>query len=163
MFGFKKFISESLDSSYPLNTNGINKVELPVGTYSHQTFRFNDHKKNKHVIHFAHNSNNNEEASVSFHPENDSSYDATGDQGHHALKMFSTAKKAMEQYSSDNPHVKILKFTSDKEVDHTGPNPVARESSRTKLYRNFTRKAGGSTEEGEFSLTHKIPTETFRK
>lgn len=156
MLSFRQYLEESLDKPY--HTKFYDTDDDGYGTVNHE-YHFIDHRGEHHPVYFTHREETPHEAEMSFaNPEGD--YRATGEHGHHAVRVFSTMKHLIERHAKKHPNIKSITFSSDK--DETEPDKY-KEGSRNKLYRRFANSAGGTTTDNDSKLTHKIPVNQDKK
>jgi hypothetical protein len=162
---FKHYITEIGDSTYPFEYEGSDGEENNPRQYSlkrstdkdgggkHQYTINHPTDKNKNIsvtISHEYNVDNRgkRSAEVSFTRENDRSHDKTNDMSTvESARVFSTIHKIMKKHAESNPSVYNFEFASDKS-----------EPTRQNLYKRFTSKLGGRTEDENKSYnTHIIP------
>lgn len=152
MKSFRYYITEIGDSAYPFKYEGSDDD----GEYHHYSIKHpTDEKKNISVMirhEYPEEEGGQHSAEVSFTRENDFSHSQKNDMTTgESAKVFSTVGKIMKQHAESNPSVSHFEFTSDKQI----------EPSRQSLYKRFTSKLGGSTEnEGNYN-NHVIPTKNL--
>lgn len=161
MLSFKQFLKESLDNPYDITSHTSGKTR--TGTY--HTFHFRDHKDRNHTISITRRNKSNDAEVVFF--DHNLGMHKSGNAGHHAIKIFSTVKHAMDKFSNheDGHGLENFRFDSSKELDKNalGRKKQYREGSRSKLYRKMTERAGGHSVESEKSTTHFIPVNRDKK
>lgn len=161
MLSFKQFLEESLDNPYDIISHTSGKTR--TGTY--HTFHFKDHKDRNHTISITRR-NKSDDAEVVFF-DHKLGMHKSGNAGHHAIKIFSTVKHAMDKFSNheDAKGLKNFRFDSSKELDKNAPGRKKqyKEGSRSKLYRKMAERAGGYSSENEKNITHIIPVNQGKK
>ena len=152
---FREFLEESLNRPYPIKFHG---KDVDWSGSMHE-YHFQDHRGETHPIRFIHYDEAPHEAEVHFSsPEG--GYQATGKQGHHAIRIFSTMRDAIEKHAKKHPKLKKITFGSDK---NKKDRYDYEEGSRNKLYRKLTHMAGGKTIDDGEKLTHAIPVNKAKK
>lgn len=147
---FKEYLKESLNKPY--HSKFYDSDDDGYGNQTHE-YHFKDHSGEHHPVYFRHHEESPHEAEMSF-SSSEGGYEATGKQGHHAVRIFSTMKDIIAKHAKKHPHLKTITFSSDK--DETKPYQY-KEGSRNRLYRKLTDISGGKTEDNDDRLTHKIP------
>lgn len=143
---FKSFISESGNSHYPFKTGNSDLI-------GGHTYYFQDNT-GKHKGVYVKNHDDREHATVVFYEHDpdgfNSTFDATGENGHSAVKVFSTVKHILKHHSIRYPSIHTYSFSSEKS-----------EPTRERLYNMFVKKMNGSTKEGATVNHHFIPAKTL--
>ena len=141
------------------------KTDKPAGDNSlviHH-YKFHDHEGNPYharIVHYE----GDKRADVQFADQNKDMH-ITGKVGHHVSKVFGAMRKVLDKHTKDelgkpeNSHISHYTFDSEKEPQ-SGTWKKFKEGSRSKLYRKFTEKLGGTSEGGDENkmyTTHNVP------
>jgi len=156
MKSFGQYLQESLDKPY--SSKFYDSDDDGYGNQTHE-YHFKDHKGEHHPVYFRHNEESPHEAEMSFQ-SSEGGWKATGKQRHHAVRVFATMKHLIAQHAKKHPRLKAITFSSDK--DETKPYEY-KEGSRNKLYRRLANAAGGTTEDNDDRLLHRIPVNRDKK
>lgn len=137
MKSFRQFLDEMGDSSHEFKE--VKPKKEPYADSSHR-YEFKDSAGNtKHVDIHHHSYYDKPHASVTFHDASREKagwdkYDATGELGRHAVRVFSTVKHILKHHAKKHPDLHAFDFDSSHD-----------EPSRVKLYTRLTRSLGGQT------------------
>ena len=136
---FKEILEESLNRPYSFKK--IDTVGSKPESQTHY-YGFEDSKGQRTSVTIKHKGT---EAHADF--TNDAGdFSKTGHAGTGSVRHFSTVKKIIQQHTKDNPHIKSVSFTSEKN-----------EGGRNRLYKRLTKMAGGQSEDHETYSKHTIP------
>jgi hypothetical protein len=154
MYNFKTFIAESGDTSYEFHKSQPPKK--PVWADESHRYAFKDSSgAEKHVDIHNQSIHDKPGAEISFHDSNkevnDSKYNATGQSGSKAVKIFSTVKAIMKHHAKAYPNIDYYVF----DASHKEP-------SRVKLYSRMTKHLGGTTEKQTSTTRYKVQTNKLK-
>lgn len=149
MYSFKTFIIESGDTSYEFQK--VAPPKKPVWADESHRYSFKDSSgAEKHVDIHNQSIHDKPGAEISFHDShketsNDSKYNATGESGSKAVKIFSTVKAIMKHHAKAYPDLDYYVF----DASHKEP-------SRVKLYSRIAKHLSGTTEKQTSTTRYKV-------
>jgi hypothetical protein len=164
MIRFKQYLEEAFDKPY--------EFKHEVGEFEH-LYHFSDGKTNYRAFVSKHgmgkHGSTHEVGFATVRPskrrpgETISNFGATGEQGHRAPRVFSTVRHILRHHADANPGAEHYTFSSEKSDDSDVHNRW-HDSSRSKLYKTMTHRAGGKTVDSSHDNVahHFIPAHVFR-
>lgn len=133
---FKGFITELFQQHYPF--------EKKEGSFLPHQYNFHSDSGHKYNVDIYHHSDGAHVAFSQLSGKHDTheKMDATGDQGHKAVKTLSTIHHIIKHHLDQHPHIKHIRFSADKS-----------EPSRVRLYQHLTKRfAKKHTEEDDLDM-----------
>lgn len=161
MFSFRSFLLfEAGDSPYAFKE--VSKRDQDTyGSDDHPhtaVYRFKDEVGTPYFANVIHYNDKHAEVSFGTHENDDpfvSPYELRRDKGLKAARIMSTVHHIIKRHAARHPLLNTINFTSD-----------IIEPSRVKLYTNYTKRLGGTTNDSEqdiYSKIHTIPAASYRK
>lgn len=145
-----KHITELFDKQHDISYDGVIHPD-PGKTIAIHHYSFQDHKGRKYRARVVHYEGENQ-ANVEF-SDHKGEMGVTGGARNAASHAFGAMKQILDHHTkkilsrSENSHITKYNFDSEKEQKPGRWNRY-QEGSRNKLYRKFTEKLGGTSNEG---------------